>query len=234
MSTESDVFPIVSVDRSYGELVGDIDIDLASIADHLKSKGLSDIDIRELSIVFTGVNALAQGENGSFNKIQKRIALHQREVNEDVDMNVTKTLVHELEHYAALFDDEFVHEVQDFKRSMAVEMVNRHENGAMGSLLEKVQKGLHETAEFGLSFSHPRQVEASWKTLPRDLVSLGVLALSELGVTVSGVIINSRLKAIHKKMDVHIYKNNPDEIRARQAAADYTGPLLVTFKQKSR
>ena len=233
MSIESDVFPTVSVDRSYGELVGDIDIDLASITEYLRAKGLSDSDIMSLTIAFTGATAKKQRANAVFNKQHRRISMHQRGIDDDISSRMTNTLVHEFEHLTALFDDEFQKLLKEYNSGIAQTIVNEAEQGVIGFTLAAGEKAMTQLGEFGSAVAKNHYVEASWKTVPRDVAALGLLSLAGVGMASLGVLTSHRLRSIHTKKDAEIYKHDPDEIRASQAAAEYEGVPLVRIKPKT-
>lgn len=229
MSVENDIFPTVSVDRSYANLVSNIDVDLAAITEYLRTKGLTDSEIMSLSITFTGTTARKQGANGSFNKQDKRISMHQRPIDNDTSAKITKTLVHELEHFAVLFDDEFQELLKEYYTRMAQTIVNEMEQGVVGSSLATGERAMKQLGELGSTVFRTDQHEASWKSVPKDLIGLGMSALSLVGMVGLDMLVSRRLASTHAKKDADIYKNNPDEIRAHNVANDYSGQLLVSI-----
>ena len=231
MSVENDIFPTVSVDRSYANLVSDIDVDLAAITEYLRTKGLSDSEIMSLSIAFSGTTAEEQGANGLFNKQEKRISLHQRPIDEHTSVKMTKTLVHELEHFAVIFDDEFQVLLKEYYAGMAQTIVNEMEQGVVGSSLAIGERAMKQLGELGSTVFRTDQHEASWKTVSKDVIGLGMSALSLVGMVGLDLLISRRLASTHAKKDAEVYKNNPDEIRAHAVADDYSGQPLVSIEK---
>jgi hypothetical protein len=128
-----DVFPTVSFDVSYKNLVSNVDIDLLELTGYLRSKGLDDESISRLSIIFTGQTIhddTKQKNNftlGSFEPATSTILVNQsplilaayRKYAEDseaptilevscagkANSTITNTLVHEMAHYVNSFDE---------------------------------------------------------------------------------------------------------------------------------
>lgn len=234
----SEVFPAVSFDLSYAKLVDSIDIDLDLLTEHLRTKGLSDQQIIDLKITFTGVTAEKAGKKkndrlfGAFLRYDDHISIHQLDINPDFDEHVTDTHVHETEHYVATFDEEAQTELRNYLYGINSRFVEEAKSGMAGNLLLVSRKVSGRLAAIGSSIkSH--EANLSFKSIPRDIAAIALLSAAAFSNRIANDAVNRKVSALYEKNDQKIYRDNPDEIRAREEAKKYAGGLMVSTVQKS-
>jgi len=218
--TSEEIFPAISVDIAYGKYVDDFEVNTDRITQYLRDGGLDDDQISEISIRFSAEPPKRKGDQvtvGNYRKKDRRITIsHGEEIatahyvfnderSAEVNDATRDTLVHELEHAVAHHDPE-------------QKAINR-----------KYQRGIL-LSEFKHGLIHNRMAGA---------IALG-LALENFtdmphafGIS---MIVGSAAQMYqnHRDSKYHAptrhreqYLNNPEEIRAREAASEASADILA-------
>jgi hypothetical protein len=240
-----EVFPVISVDTAYGEVVDSLDVNLAKVVDYLKDGGFSNEEIGQLSIHFSAENMQSEDglrvTQGNFIKDEQVINLfylNQLVKNSkcgnpfwDYAENrlMSSTLIHELEHAVATKD-----EVQQEKNACYDRLVDEKRHSILGKSAVLSVLSCAGTAAMGAELYYSMAIENH----PNIAIpySVGVAALSLLAGDRAG-------KAFKKKKLTNeylheVYLNRPEEIRCRkaqeieEAAADATNVSLVNMATK--
>jgi len=212
-----DVFPAVSVDRTYGEQVDFLDIDLALITEYLRARGVGDERIKELDIKLIAQTKktsdgtrLLQGEyehgitaiwlfmpayaiehSTSFVDENGKPVTFTYEVADTQGEDFTRILIHELEHFISMGEPDY----------------EQRKNAFFDEIFEQYTQEVY----------------------PKGFrTSLAMAVVAFIGA-----------KYFEHKMNEHVkkdrdnrYRNNPEEVRAWQAADTYVGDSLVKIQPK--
>lgn len=247
-------FPTIIIDRTYGAVVDNFDINLSGLTEHLRAKGLSDEEITHLTIEFTGDDGITEHgryitrEQGAYTKGSNKIEVNQPTdfftytapythdpkrtavVSSDarVSFRVTKTVVHEVEHYIQDFDEELQHEVDELSEKSKKLFLKRQTRKGRAAIIAIGVMNFVAWSSFNLVHANE---ELSEKGID-DPISLGIIVG---GVAMSGIIIANYIRGL--KRDIYhtrgrFYEESPAELGARDAAYSYNGEQLVKFTAK--
>jgi hypothetical protein len=159
--SEASVFPTVSIDRSYGELVDSIEIDLEAITAHLRAKGMTDEEILGLSLHFAKETSVEASHDdgyrlyGKYLRDDKTIEMYKPDnlfsftgpitadskdimnINSDkrAGSETTGHLVHELEHFVLDDDNETKVIERAHRESIRNEFIKKSAVSALGTFV---------------------------------------------------------------------------------------------------
>jgi len=241
------IFPTISVDRSYGESTTHFDVDLEAITEYLRSRGLSDNEISDLSIHFSAEENRSKthtGTNRTFGRYifdKKHIDMYRPQtlfgysvsVNEEsgktmyvngdhfTNDEMSSTLVHEFEHYiddiSGELDDEVKEHQNAFKKQAKKITIKR---GLSGLAITGGIIGAHQLASPLVSDAIEAQGgDSTWSGL----------AMTALGVGAAIIASRRNSKAMARdfsKLHQTSYQHSPIELKARAAEETYSEAFM--------
>jgi hypothetical protein len=234
-----EVFPAISMDKLYGEVVDNFDVDIAKISDYLKNSGLSNEEIEQLSIHFSAESKQDESGNlvtmGNFEKDEQQINIFYldqliktskySDPSKDLAQNelMSKTLVHELEHAVSMKDEIQQERNSDYDKSVDNQIDMVFKKSAIVGTMSSVA-----TASFGLGLRYVTAMgNYSHITIPYSM-GAGVLSL----IVGTYVMCAFEKRKINDSYWHEVYLNRPEEVRCRNAE-EITDTLFVDMVTKA-
>jgi len=233
-----DAYPAISFNLAVGEQVDFIDVDLEGIAQRLRSKGMTDESIQNLSVVFTGNASHDDTERyvtkGEYESKRHRIQVYAPAPMNDcvftiteqsegrirlnnaaaIEYSLNNTLVHELEHAALSGDEEMKTKNSNYYETIARQFEEAHKplyRKKMGAIA--VMGLVANAISFSDAMIENATVQHICDMLPYAVIGGGVISL---------VAMKRHLKQNFAKVKHRYYLNEPEEKQARAASTENT------------
>lgn len=222
MSAYPEVAPAISIGIHYGDHVADFEVDVDRINTRLRERGLTDQQIIDTTIIFSDAHPptsqegvlygeyAAQNESvviyGNYHALSSHSGCAKYAGMEDVQQMLNSTLVHELEHRVAGYDDDLQRENTSYS--------NRERVKRLGQISVATTAG----------------VIGSALVVPGESVFIPAMSSSIASCLLLGRIYSG------KKYSTAFYLNQPEEKHCRQVekmSSDWQ-PVQVTVKDFGR
>ncbi|MCA9337970.1 hypothetical protein KC949_00300 [Candidatus Saccharibacteria bacterium] len=224
-------YPAVSVSRDYGEYVDSIDIDVCAIADYLRARGISEDEIENLNIHFSGEEVrvgvdryqLASYDHSqnyicmnSLEEIRRSHLINHARERSAMEKFLSRSMVHELEHKIARYNENLKQIADDYSRKVKLKTY-------FNAAVPLVAGGGAGTAVLSMNFMN----EAASQVQNAGVMVMQLFCAASLGTAV--------YKKLSQKFRVptpqEVYDNDPEELYV-ESIADRSDEQFVTITTK--